>query len=80
MFISNINKELDTLDYSLRISHNERSGEPYLTLVNVKQDAMTSIATTFTPTEISYIRELVRTSAFIKQDVLIFFLNDSSWI
>jgi hypothetical protein len=59
MFIANLNKELDNLDYALRISHNERSGEAYLTLVNVKQDSMTAIATTFTATEISYIRELV---------------------
>jgi hypothetical protein len=60
MFIASINKELDNLDYALRISHSERSGEVYLTLVNIKQDSMTAMATTFTATEISYIRELVR--------------------
>ncbi|KAI9485356.1 MAG: Nse1 non-SMC component of SMC5-6 complex-domain-containing protein [Benjaminiella poitrasii] len=59
LFISALNKELAELDYTLRISHEERDGTPYLTLVNVKQDPVTELATTFTPTEISYIRELL---------------------
>lgn len=60
MFISEINKELEELDYSLRISHEEREGDAYLTLVNVKQDPMTEGATHFKPVEISYCRELVK--------------------
>lgn len=59
MFISETNKELVELDYALRICHNEREGDPYLTLVNVKQDPMTEDATSFKPAEISYCRELV---------------------
>ncbi|KAI7897821.1 Nse1 non-SMC component of SMC5-6 complex-domain-containing protein [Cokeromyces recurvatus] len=58
LFISSLNEELAELDYSLRISHDERDGIAYLTLVNVKQDPVTELATTFTPIEISYIREL----------------------
>ncbi|KAI8065978.1 Nse1 non-SMC component of SMC5-6 complex-domain-containing protein [Thamnidium elegans] len=58
MFISEINKELVELDYALRICHDEREGEPYLTFVNAKQDPMTEDATTFKPAEISYCREL----------------------
>ncbi|KAI7884491.1 Nse1 non-SMC component of SMC5-6 complex-domain-containing protein [Mucor mucedo] len=58
MFVAAINKELNELDYSLRMTQDERDGEPYLVLVNVKQDAMTEGATMFKPLEISYCREL----------------------
>lgn len=59
MFVAAINKELNELDYSLRMTQDERDGEPYLVLVNVKQDAMTEGATVLKPLEISYCRELV---------------------
>lgn len=61
MFVSEINKELVELDYALRICHDERDGDPYLALVNAKQDPMTEDATAFKPAEISYCRELVIT-------------------
>jgi hypothetical protein len=64
MFIAEINKELNELDYSLRITQDEREGEPYLVLVNVKQDSMTEGATVFKPIEISYCRELVKPFSF----------------
>jgi hypothetical protein len=60
LFISHINKELEELDYSLRITHDERDGSPWLIFVNAKQDPMTETATNFKATEISYIRELVK--------------------
>lgn len=58
-FVADINHELDSLDYALKIVHEEVTGERFLVLVNVKQDAMTQIATSYTPAEISYIKELV---------------------
>ncbi|KAI8356687.1 Nse1 non-SMC component of SMC5-6 complex-domain-containing protein [Blakeslea trispora] len=58
-FVATINKELEELDYSLHLSHDERDGEPYLTCINVKQDPMTELATPFTPKELAYIRELL---------------------
>jgi hypothetical protein len=59
-FVALTNQELDSLDYALKIVHEEVKGDRYLVLVNVKEDKMTEIATTYTPTEVAYIRELVR--------------------
>lgn len=59
MFISALNKELDTLDYSLRLSRNEQDGDMYLIMVNTNQDAVTELATTFTAVDMAFIRELV---------------------
>lgn len=59
MFISALNKELDTLDYSLRLSRNEQDGDMYLIMVNTNQDAVTELATMFTAVDMAFIRELV---------------------
>lgn len=59
MFISALNKELDTLDYALRLSQNEQDGDMYLIMVNTNQDAVTELATTFTAVDMAFIRELV---------------------
>ncbi|KAI8877055.1 hypothetical protein K501DRAFT_230922 [Backusella circina FSU 941] len=57
-FIADINKQLEDLDFSLRRSYSERGGEAFLILVNVKQDELTQLSTTYTADEIFYIREL----------------------
>jgi len=59
-FVSVLNKELDKLDYSLRLSRNEQNGVMYVIMVNTNQDAATELATQFTATEMAFIRELVR--------------------
>ncbi|KAG1457885.1 hypothetical protein G6F46_006989 [Rhizopus delemar] len=58
IFISQINKLLEELDYSLRRSRNERTGDNYITMINIKQDKMSEIAANYTPTELKYCREL----------------------
>lgn len=55
-----LNKELDKLDYSLRLSRNEQNGVMYVILVNTNRDAATELSTQFTATEMAFIRELVR--------------------
>jgi hypothetical protein len=62
-FIADINKKLEELDFSLRRSYSERGGEAFLILVNVKQDELSQLATTYTADEIFYIRELVKNQA-----------------
>jgi hypothetical protein len=54
-----LNKELDTLDYALRLSRNEQDGDMYLIMVNTNQDAVTELATMFTAVDMAFIRELV---------------------
>ncbi|CEG63021.1 hypothetical protein RMATCC62417_00235 [Rhizopus microsporus] len=58
IFVAQINKLLEELDYSLRRSRNERTGDNYISLVNVKQDKMTEIASNYTPAELNYCKEL----------------------
>lgn len=58
-FVSALNKELDKLDYSLRLSRNEQDGIMYVVLVNTNQDSATELATQFTAVEMAFIRELV---------------------
>ncbi|KAI8970450.1 Nse1 non-SMC component of SMC5-6 complex-domain-containing protein [Mycotypha africana] len=58
-FFATINTQLETLDYALRITHREYDGSPFLTLVNVKQDPMTEVATNYSASELGYIRELI---------------------
>lgn len=58
-FVATINSELDCLDYALKFVHEEIKGDRFLVLVNVKQDKLTQIATSYTPAELSYIKELV---------------------
>lgn len=58
-FVSALNKELDKLDYSLRLSRDEQNGVMYVIMVNTNQDSATELATQFTPTEMTFIRELV---------------------
>lgn len=58
-FVSVLNKELDKLDYSLRLSRNEQNGIMYVIMVNTNQDSATELATQYTAIEMAYIRELV---------------------
>ncbi|KAK4518137.1 uncharacterized protein ATC70_001488 [Mucor velutinosus] len=57
-FVSVLNKELDKLDYSLRLSRNEQNGIMYVIMVNTNQDSATELATQYTAIEMAYIREL----------------------
>ncbi|CEP07043.1 hypothetical protein [Parasitella parasitica] len=57
-FMSAVNKELDALDYALRLSRSEQDGEMYLAIVNTNQDSLTELATNFTAVDMGYIREL----------------------
>ncbi|GAN05314.1 non-structural maintenance of chromosomes element 1 homolog [Mucor ambiguus] len=57
-FVSVLNKELDKLDYSLRLSRNEQDGVMHVIMVNTNQDTATELATQFTAIEMAFIREL----------------------
>ncbi|KAL7320254.1 hypothetical protein PS15m_000158 [Mucor circinelloides] len=57
-FIAALNKELDTLDYSLRLSRSEQDGVMYLIMVNTNHDSVTELATQYTAIEMAFIREL----------------------
>lgn len=59
-FLAEVNKELDLLDFSLKVAHAESDGSSYLAFVNGKGDFFTESATRFKPAELSYCRELVR--------------------
>lgn len=57
-FIAEVNKELDLLDFSLKVAHAESDGTSYLAFINGKGDFFTESATRFKPAELSYCREL----------------------
>lgn len=65
-FIAALNKELDTLDYSLRLSRSEQDGVMYLIMVNTNHDSVTELATQYTAIEMAFIRELVQ--VFVKHN------------
>ncbi|KAI9274225.1 Nse1 non-SMC component of SMC5-6 complex-domain-containing protein [Sporodiniella umbellata] len=59
IFISQINKSLEDLDYSLRRSKNERTGTEHLSLVNIKQDKIVELASNYSPVELKFCRSLI---------------------
>ncbi|CAO3673934.1 unnamed protein product [Rhizopus stolonifer] len=57
LYFSN-HKLLEELDYSLRRSKCERTGNEFLSLVNIKQDKMSELASNYSPVELKFCREL----------------------
>ncbi|KAI8136884.1 Nse1 non-SMC component of SMC5-6 complex-domain-containing protein [Fennellomyces sp. T-0311] len=58
-FISTINHEISDIDMTLRRARDERDGSAIIALVNTKEDEVAQIATTYTPSEITYFRQML---------------------
>ncbi|KAI8982628.1 Nse1 non-SMC component of SMC5-6 complex-domain-containing protein [Pilobolus umbonatus] len=67
-FVADINRELELLDYSIRTSYHEQDGTAYLTMINLKQDQLTEIATHYSPLELTYCNELFEAIVTADQD------------
>ncbi|KAF7725862.1 hypothetical protein EC973_009194 [Apophysomyces ossiformis] len=58
-FLGDINGQINDIDLALRRSHDEKDGHAVIGLVNTKDDEISQVATNYTPSEITYVRQLI---------------------
>ncbi|KAG0171098.1 Non-structural maintenance of chromosomes element 1 [Apophysomyces sp. BC1034] len=58
-FLTAINRQINEIDLALRRSHDEKDGHAIIGLVNTKDDEISQVATNYTASEITYVRQLI---------------------